>query len=160
LHRTMTLMATKFISGFGRSSERAKFISVEPAARNKARQYAHKHGGCVYRAVAVGMVISEHCAKDLGRGYIVAETPPIEFVYWGKYYAKITGVQDMSKTDRNQYVRAFGINVFQNRNAFQLWCKTKNNALGNVTPISLMKTASGAESVLSEIVRIEHGIFA
>ncbi len=160
MKRTAMSMVTKFISGFGRVGEPVEFISAERAARKKARQYARMHGGRVYRAVAVGRVISENQALNLGSGYIVAASPPIEFVYWKKYYARIMNIQDMSERDRNQYVRDVGVKVFENRKKFLHWFKSKNRALGNITPVSLMKTKSGAEKILEELGRIEYGVFA
>ena len=40
------------------------------------------------------------------------------------------------------------------------WLKTENAALGGVTPMSLLDTDIGADSVLDTLGRIEHGVFA
>ena len=40
------------------------------------------------------------------------------------------------------------------------WLKSPNVALGGVTPLSLMDTDVGAESVMDTLGRIEHGVFA
>ena len=40
------------------------------------------------------------------------------------------------------------------------WLETANAALGGVTPLSLLDTDIGADSVLETLGRIEHGVFA
>ena len=40
------------------------------------------------------------------------------------------------------------------------WLKADNAALGGVTPLSLLDTDIGADSVLDTLGRIEHGVFA
>lgn len=40
------------------------------------------------------------------------------------------------------------------------WLKSPNAALGGATPMSLLDTDIGAESVLDTLGRIEHGVFA
>lgn len=40
------------------------------------------------------------------------------------------------------------------------WLKSPNAAMTGVTPLSLMDTDMGAESVLDTLGRIEHGVFA
>ena len=40
------------------------------------------------------------------------------------------------------------------------WLKSKNAALSGLTPLSLMDTDVGTESVLDTLGRIEHGVFA
>ena len=89
-------VAAQFIGGFGRAGDPVQYISTEPGAREKARQFARKHGGRVYRAVAVGRVLTFYSAKDLGRGYIVANRPPLEFVFWRRYYAKVMEIKAFS----------------------------------------------------------------
>lgn len=39
------------------------------------------------------------------------------------------------------------------------WLNSKNAALGGVTPLSLLSTDAGAQSVLDILGRIEHGVF-
>ena len=82
-------VAAQFICSFGRVGEPVQYISKEPGARDRARQFARKHGGDVYRAVAVGRANSPTSAIDLGRGYIVANQTPLEFVYWRQYYVNL-----------------------------------------------------------------------
>lgn len=50
--------------------------------------------------------------------------------------------------------------VFEDGVPALVWLKTENAALGNVTPLSLLDTDLGADSVLDTLGRIEHGVFA
>lgn len=40
------------------------------------------------------------------------------------------------------------------------WLSSENNALGGVTPISLLDTDAGAQSVMDLLGRIEHGVYS
>lgn len=51
-----------------------------------------------------------------------------------------------------------GSNVFGSRDKFVTWMKSKSPALGNRTPASLLGSRFGAELVLDELGRIEHGV--
>lgn len=50
--------------------------------------------------------------------------------------------------------------VFENPEAALHWLKSPNAALARATPLSLLDTDIGAESVLDTLGRIEHGVFA
>lgn len=50
--------------------------------------------------------------------------------------------------------------VFEDRAAAIDWLKTPNGALFGATPLSLLDTDIGAESVMDTLGRIEHGVFA
>lgn len=50
--------------------------------------------------------------------------------------------------------------VFEDLNASLDWLKSPNAALSGATPLSLLDTDIGAESVMDTLGRIEHGIFA
>jgi putative toxin-antitoxin system antitoxin component (TIGR02293 family) len=50
--------------------------------------------------------------------------------------------------------------VFDDSEAAIHWLKSPNTALGRQTPLSLLDTDIGAESVLDTLGRIEHGVFA
>ena len=50
--------------------------------------------------------------------------------------------------------------VFEDSAAALAWLRTDNAALGGVTPLSLLDTDIGADSVLDTLGRIEHGVFA
>ena len=153
----------KFVSSFGgivEIVENVKFIATGPGARENARQFARDHGGRVYRAVAVGKVISEREAQNLGEGYIVATTPPVNFAICKAYYAKVTEIQDMSERDRRQYVNDRGIAVFGERKKFLMWLNIPNRALGNKPPDSFMQSISGMQRILDILVQIEHGVYS
>ena len=50
--------------------------------------------------------------------------------------------------------------VFENPEAALHWLKSPNSALSGATPLGLLDTDIGAESVLDTLGRIEHGVFA
>lgn len=50
--------------------------------------------------------------------------------------------------------------VFDDAPAALAWLQSPNAALGGVTPMSLLDTDIGADSVLDTLGRIEHGVFA
>lgn len=50
--------------------------------------------------------------------------------------------------------------VFEKSEAAVHWLKAGNASLGGPTPLSLLDTDIGAESVLDALGRIEHGVFA
>jgi putative toxin-antitoxin system antitoxin component (TIGR02293 family) len=51
-----------------------------------------------------------------------------------------------------------GASVFGSRDKFVTWMKSNSPALGNRTPTSLLGSRFGAELVLDELGRIEHGV--
>lgn len=50
--------------------------------------------------------------------------------------------------------------VFEDFGAALEWLKSPNTSLSGVTPMSLLDTEIGAESVMDTLGRIEHGVFA
>lgn len=50
--------------------------------------------------------------------------------------------------------------VFEEPGGALDWLQSPNAALGGVTPLSLLDTDIGADSVLDTLGRIEHGVFA
>ncbi|MCU0810390.1 MAG: DUF2384 domain-containing protein [Thiobacillaceae bacterium] len=50
--------------------------------------------------------------------------------------------------------------VFEDLDAALDWLKSSNAGLSGVTPLSLLDTDIGAETVLDTLGRIEHGVFA
>lgn len=52
-----------------------------------------------------------------------------------------------------------GSDVFDSPDDFQAWVNTANRALGNKTPMELLSSRYGAQMVLDELGRIEHGVF-
>jgi putative toxin-antitoxin system antitoxin component (TIGR02293 family) len=57
-------------------------------------------------------------------------------------------------------VAARGVEVFGDKAAFLAWLHHANTALGHQTPVSLLSSRFGAEIVLDELGRLEHGIVA
>lgn len=50
--------------------------------------------------------------------------------------------------------------VFEDLDIGMHWLKSANPSLGGATPLSLLDTDIGAESVMDTLGRIEHGVFA
>lgn len=57
-------------------------------------------------------------------------------------------------------VAAKGTEVFENRENFLAWLHYPNTALASKAPIDLLKSRFGADLVLEELSRMEHGIFS
>jgi putative toxin-antitoxin system antitoxin component (TIGR02293 family) len=54
---------------------------------------------------------------------------------------------------------AYGREIFGDKDTFNQWLKSPSEALGNVTPLSMMDTVYGAEEVKREIGRIAYGVY-
>ena len=57
-------------------------------------------------------------------------------------------------------VAAKGAEVFEDKDKFLSWMNHPCKALANKTPLSLLNSRFGAEMVLDELGRLEHGVFA
>jgi putative toxin-antitoxin system antitoxin component (TIGR02293 family) len=57
-------------------------------------------------------------------------------------------------------VAAKGAEVLQGREKFLAWINHPNKALNNKTPMSLLNSKFGADMVLEELGRLEHGVFS
>jgi putative toxin-antitoxin system antitoxin component (TIGR02293 family) len=55
-------------------------------------------------------------------------------------------------------VTQIGLDVFGSIEKLRSWLHTPSFALGNVKPVELLKDSYGKELVLTELVRINHGI--
>ena len=53
-----------------------------------------------------------------------------------------------------------GNEIFEDIDHFQTWVKTTNKALGNKKPMELLSSRFGAQMVLDELGRIEHGVYS
>lgn len=51
-----------------------------------------------------------------------------------------------------------GLDVFGSMDKLRLWLNTPNFALGKMKPIELLRDSYGKEMVISELVRVSHGI--
>lgn len=56
-------------------------------------------------------------------------------------------------------VVAYGREVFEDNDNFNEWLRTPSEALGNVTPLSIMDTLYGIDEVKKEIGRIAYGVY-
>ena len=56
-------------------------------------------------------------------------------------------------------VISYGREVFGDKNILNEWMRTPSEALGNVTPLSLMDTFYGMEEVKRELGRIAYGVY-
>lgn len=52
-----------------------------------------------------------------------------------------------------------GVDVFGDAEKFTNWMHSKNMALGNVPPITLLDTSIGINMITDELTRIEYGVF-
>jgi putative toxin-antitoxin system antitoxin component (TIGR02293 family) len=57
-------------------------------------------------------------------------------------------------------VTQLGLEVFGNMEKFKLWLNTPSMALGKMKPLELLGDSFGKDLVITELNRIEHGIFA
>ena len=57
-------------------------------------------------------------------------------------------------------VSRLGLEVFGSKDKFKLWLETPNYALGNLSPLELLKDSYGKDLVISELTRINYGILA
>jgi putative toxin-antitoxin system antitoxin component (TIGR02293 family) len=68
--------------------------------------------------------------------------------------------EESAKLVRLARVAERAVQVFEDLEAALDWLKSPNAALKHATPLSLLDTDIGAESVLDTLGRIEHGVFA
>lgn len=57
-------------------------------------------------------------------------------------------------------VAAKGSEVFESKDRFLAWMSHPNKALNRKTPMSLLNSKFGADMILDELGRIEHGVFS
>lgn len=57
-------------------------------------------------------------------------------------------------------ITKIGLDVFEDKEKFNLWMETPNFSLGNYKPKELVKDSYGKELVLTELNQIKYGIFA
>ena len=56
-------------------------------------------------------------------------------------------------------VVSYGRKIFGNNENFNEWLKSPSEALGNVTPLSMLDTLYGIEEIKKELGRISYGIY-
>lgn len=72
----------------------------------------------------------------------------------------LLSVEESAKFVRFARVVERAEEVFEDTAPALAWLKTANPALGDVTPLSLLDTDLGADTVLDTLGRIEQGVFA
>lgn len=72
----------------------------------------------------------------------------------------LLSAEESAKFVRFARVVARAEEVFEDAAPGLAWLKTENPALGDVTPLSLLDTDLGADTVLDTLGRIEQGVFA
>lgn len=72
----------------------------------------------------------------------------------------ILNTEESAKLVRVARVMHRAIEVFEDQATALDWLKQPNQALGHASPLSLLDTDLGAETVLDTLGRIEHGVFA
>jgi putative toxin-antitoxin system antitoxin component (TIGR02293 family) len=73
-----------------------------------------------------------------------------------KHFSRVVSEQILQIAE----VAAMGADVFEDRDKFLSWMDHPNRALADKTPLSLLNSRFGAEMVLDELGRIEHGVFS
>lgn len=53
-----------------------------------------------------------------------------------------------------------GLEVFENGNSLKKWLKAPNKGLADISPIKLLDTGFGAQMVMDELGRVEHGVYS
>jgi uncharacterized protein (DUF2384 family) len=53
----------------------------------------------------------------------------------------------------------YGLTIFGDTLTLREWLKTPSEALGNVTPLSIMDTLSGIQEIKKELGRIDYGVY-
>ena len=72
----------------------------------------------------------------------------------------LLNTEESAKLVRVARVMHRAIEVFEDQATALDWLKEPNRALDRVSPLSLLDTDLGAETVLDTLGRIEHGVFA
>jgi putative toxin-antitoxin system antitoxin component (TIGR02293 family) len=73
-----------------------------------------------------------------------------------KHFSRVVSEQILQIAE----VAAMGAEVFEDRDKFLSWMDHPNRTLADKTPLSLLNSRFGAEMVLDELGRIEHGVFS
>ena len=74
----------------------------------------------------------------------------------GKHFSRVVSEHILQIAE----VAARGTEVFGDREQFLLWLNHQNPALAHSTPRSLLASRFGAELILDELGRMEHGVVA
>ncbi len=66
----------------------------------------------------------------------------------------------MKGKDSVQKLIEYGACVFEDSQNFHIWMNSKNNALANIKPSTLLDSEEGIIRIMDELGRIENGILA
>ena len=103
---------------------------------------------------------------------IIQEYTPFTFKHWADFLNISTKTLQRYKAESEfsfkpihsekimelAEVTAIGLETFGSMTKLQLWLNTPNFALGNLKPLEMLKDSYGKDLVLSELIRINHGI--
>ena len=84
--------------------------------------------------------------------YLIQKYTPFSENDWANFH-------DLSTKSLQRYVTKVGLDVFGNVENLKLWLNTPSFALGKLKPIELLKDSYGKEMVISELHRMNYGIF-
>lgn len=88
--------------------------------------------------------------------YLHINTRTIQRYHKNQHFPQDISERALRLTD----VYAKGYQVFGDQSAFQKWMNLPCPALGNQKPLSFLRSTYGMDTLLKELGRIEHGIFA
>ena len=74
----------------------------------------------------------------------------------GEHFSRVVSEQILHIAE----VAAKGAEVFGDKENFLAWLNQPSIALANEAPVNLLKSRFGADMVLEELGRMEHGVFA
>ena len=103
---------------------------------------------------------------------LIKSLSPFEEADWASFLDVSTKTLQRYKTESNHRFKSshsekimemaevtqIGLDVFGSIEKLRSWLHTPSFALGNVKPVELLKDSYGKELVLTELVRINHGI--
>ncbi len=104
---------------------------------------------------------------------LIAAQAPFDFVEWASFLELSPRSLQRYKVENRTFepiqsekilalveVTQFGLEVFGNMEMLRIWLKTPSFVLGRMAPIELVAYSFGRQLVMTELVHIEHGIFA
>lgn len=103
---------------------------------------------------------------------IIEQSAPYSEEEWAKFLGISTKSMQRYKKDNKTFkpiqtekifevteVTILGFEIFGSASKFILWLNTPNFALGSIMPIDLLSDSYGKELVMTQLIRLDHGIF-
>lgn len=103
----------------------------------------------------------------------IVSNAPFSLTEWAKYLQLSERTIQRNQTERKSFqpiqserivelvmLYEYGVDVFGDKNNFNIWLASKSIALGGRTPKELLDTKFGIGMVKDELGRIEHGVLA